>query len=500
VNDFTAWSKGLTITTDGDAVISHAGAAALRLAADRTGLTAALSRVLGRPGFIPGHDRGRVLVDTAVMMADGGNTMRGIDVLRHQPDLLGQVASPATVSRALGEVDQPTLERIDAARAEVRARVWDLIVARHGRIPPALVPSGDLGEQIVLRIDAHFIDVYSRKEQAGRLRGRYGLHPLAVMCDNTDECLAEQLRPGAAGANDADDHIALLTRAINQIPQPWRGNLLITADGAGATHKLLNWLTALNRPADGQDPGMRVEYTVGWPVDKHTGRAIAQLSPQGWTPMLAPDGAPGIPATLEAESGPLTVGEVAEITHLLAHLRHWPPGLRVFVRRVKPLRDTTPKPLPGTGQLELDLQQQAAGWRYEAFATNAPATRPDEHPQQVTAWLDARHRVHARVEDHFRVGNDTGADRLPSRRFTVNAAWHRTQAIACDLIAWLRLLGCDDALARTEPATLQYRIFHTPATLTHGGRRRRLNFPPHWPWTSHIQAIFQRLLTLPVPI
>ena len=59
-------------------------------------------------------------------------------------------------------------------------------------------------------------------------------------------------------------------------------------------------------------------------------------------------------------------------------------------------------------------------------------------------------------------------------------------------------LHCDDALARTEPATLQYRVFHTPATLTRGGRRRRLNFPPDWPWTGHIQAIFQRLFALTV--
>jgi hypothetical protein len=500
VNDFTGWSKGLTVTADGDSVISHAGAAALRLTADRTGLTTALSHALHRDGFTPGHDRGRVLTDTAVMMADGGNTVRGIDVLRHQRDLLGEVASAATVSRALAEVDQQGLQRMDAARAQVRARVWDLIVARHGRIPPARVPTGDLGGTIVLRIDAHFIDVYSRKEHAGRLRGRYGLHPMAVMCDNTDECLADQLRAGTAGANDAADHIALLSRAINQVPPAWRRNLLITTDGAGATHKLLNWLTSLDREPDGDDPGMRVEYSVGWPVDKNTGRAITLLPPEAWTPMLAADGLPGIPATLDAESGPDTVGEVAEITHLLAHLlRYWPPGLRVFVRRVKPLRDTTPKPLPGTGQLELDLQTRVAGWRYEAFATNAPATQPDENPEQVTAWLDGRHRVHARVEDHFRVGNDTGADRLPSRRFAVNAAWHRTQAIACDLIAWLRLLGCDDALARAEPATLQYRMFHTPATLTRGGRRRRLNLPPHWPWTGQLQAIFERLFALPVP-
>src|SRR6266568_4733820 len=188
------------------------------------------------------------------MMADGGNTVRGIDVLRHQPDLLGEVASPATLSRAFGEVDQAALDRIDAARAAVRARVWDLIVARHGRIPPARVPNGDLGDQIVLRIDAHFIDAYSRKEQAGRLRGRYGLHPLAVICDNTGECLAERLRPDTADANDADDHIELLTRAIAQIPPPRRRNLLITADGAGATHELLAWITSLNREPDARGP------------------------------------------------------------------------------------------------------------------------------------------------------------------------------------------------------------------------------------------------------
>ena len=39
-------------------------------------------------------------------------------------------------------------------------------------------------------------------------------------------------------------------------------------------------------------------------------------------------------------------------THLLTHLAGWPEGLRVFVRRVKPLRDTTPKPLTGVDQLE----------------------------------------------------------------------------------------------------------------------------------------------------
>src|SRR5206468_3894086 len=75
----------------------------------RTGLTTAPSRALYREDFTPGHDRGMVLADAAVMMADSGNTVRGIDVLRRQHDLLGDVASPAALSRAPDEVDQAAL-------------------------------------------------------------------------------------------------------------------------------------------------------------------------------------------------------------------------------------------------------------------------------------------------------------------------------------------------------------------------------------------------------
>jgi hypothetical protein len=31
----------------------------------------------------------------------------------------------------------------------------------------------------------------------------------------------------------------------------------------------------------------------------------------------------------------------------------------------------------------------------------------------------------------------------------------RPHAMACDLIAWVGFLGCDDSLARAEPATLR---------------------------------------------
>jgi hypothetical protein len=64
--------------------MSHVRAALLRLLADRSGLTQALSTGVARRGFVPGRDRGRVLADLAVMIADGGEAIADIDVLRHQ--------------------------------------------------------------------------------------------------------------------------------------------------------------------------------------------------------------------------------------------------------------------------------------------------------------------------------------------------------------------------------------------------------------------------------
>lgn len=85
------------MTGDGTGVVAHAGSAAVRLLADRTGLTGALSGAVARRGFTPGHDRGRVLVDVATMITAGGEAIADIDTLRHQEQVLGAVASAPTV-------------------------------------------------------------------------------------------------------------------------------------------------------------------------------------------------------------------------------------------------------------------------------------------------------------------------------------------------------------------------------------------------------------------
>jgi len=84
----TSWSAGLSVTGDGAGVVAHAGSGTVRMLAERTGLTGALSSALACGSFTPVHDRGQVLVDIAVMLADGGEAIADIDVLRHQAQVL----------------------------------------------------------------------------------------------------------------------------------------------------------------------------------------------------------------------------------------------------------------------------------------------------------------------------------------------------------------------------------------------------------------------------
>ncbi len=53
-------------------------------------------------------------------------------------------------------------------------------------------------------------------------------------------------------------------------------------------------------------------------------------------------------------------------------------------------------------------------------------------------------------------------------------------------------LTLDGDLAKAEPKTLRYRIFHAAARLVRGGRRRRLNAVT-WPWADAIITAWDRL-------
>lgn len=467
----TTWSTGLSVTADGVGVVAHAGSVALRLLADRVGLTAGLSAAMARRGFVPVHDRGRVLVDVAVMLADGGEAIADIDVLRHQGGpggVLGPVASPPTVWRALDEVTPASRKRVAKARARVRRHIWAQLAASADGIPASKVTDTDLGDVVVLDVDATIVVAHSEKEQAAATFKRtFGYHPLGVWCDNTQEFLAGMLRTGSAGSNTATDHIAVLGEAIAQVPGPYRKRLLIRSDGAGATHDLLDWIVA-----QGQVRGRTVEYSVGFAVTEQVRQAIAMVPRKTWTPAI------------DATGDPRDGGDVAELTGLLPTrlLAGWPPGMRVIVRRERPH--------PGA---QLSLFEERDGWRYQAFVTN---TRVGQ-----LGFLEARHRAHARVEDRIRHAKDTGLGRFPSREFGINQTWLLLTQIAADLIAWTRLLaltGEAEPFALCEPKALRYRFLHVPARLTHGARQRRLRIPKTWPWAAAVAAVFANIAAIPI--
>jgi hypothetical protein len=441
-------------------MVPLAGAVAVRLLADRVGLTDGLSAALARRGFSPGHDRGRVWVDVATMLVAGGEAIADIDTLRHQTALLGPVASAPTVWRTLDESSPAALTRAEKARAQTRRRVWALLP----RLPGSKVAGADLGDVVVLDVDATLVTAHSEKEQArATFKGGFGFHPIGVWCDNTTELLAAMLRPGNAGSNHAGDHIEVLGRAIAQIPARHRRRILVRADGAGATHELLDWLSG-----DAQVRGRRLEYSVGFPTKNQAlASAIATIPERAWTPAITADG--------EIRDG----ADIAEITGLV-DLRRWPAGMRVIIRRERPH--------PGA---QLSLLEEADGFRYQAFATNTATGQ--------LAFLEARHRAHARVEDRIKAAKDTGLGRLPSREYAINTAWLQIVAVAADLTAWLRLLALTGDLAIAEPKLLRFKMLQVPARLTHSGRRRKLRLPRHWPWADQILEAFRRIMIIPAP-
>ena len=155
----------LVVSADGENIVSHVGARLLSELADAVDLTVGLSVAMApTKQRRRGYDRGEVLVDLAVMIADGGDAISDLVVLRNQPELFGEVASTPTAWRTLEAVDTAALARIATARAQARRRVW--------------AAGADPGFYVI-DIDATLITAHSDKQGAAPTYKRgFGHHPL----------------------------------------------------------------------------------------------------------------------------------------------------------------------------------------------------------------------------------------------------------------------------------------------------------------------------------
>ena len=451
----------LVFAVGGRGVVSHAGGRLLVETARAVGLDTALSDGLAswRPTAV--HDPGKIVLDLAVSLVLGGRCPADVAVLRAVPQVFGPVASDATVSRTMA-----ALVADDGGRA-AEAAIWSalararVVAWRHGGVP---VQDG----MLVIDPDATLVTAHSAKQGAAKTFKRtHGHHPLLAYLDHgrggTGEPVAALLRPGNAGSNTAADHIAVLEQALAQLPdecvrrdEHGRRDILIRCDGAGATHRFLDWIHAR---------GMQfsVRFTLAGPDVVELATA---LPADAWAP---------------ARDDPAGVARVAEATDA-GWVAGWPPGSRLIVRREHPSSGAKHRQL---SICEID------GMRYTAILTNRPGLPADV--------LERDHRRHARVEDRIKDGKDTGLDHLPYADLATNRIWLAIVALAQTLLAHTARLALAGRWRVSSPKTLRHRLFACAGRLVRTGRRTRLDLADTWPWTPTIIDAVNRLAALPDP-
>ena len=213
-----------------------------------------------------------MLRDLAVMLADGGDCLSDLAVLRDQPALFGPVASTPTAWRVVERTasDPDGLARLRAARACARARAW--------------AAGGDPDvELLVVDADATLVSSHSDAKEgaAGTYKGSFGFAPLLAYLDRgpaPGEPLAGILRPGNAAPGAAADLVELVDLALAQLPADERP-VLVRSDSAGGSSKLAWHL---------RERG--IGFTLGMQVDAHVREAILAQPEVAWTPAVEPDG------------------------------------------------------------------------------------------------------------------------------------------------------------------------------------------------------------------
>ena len=430
------------IAADGEGLVSRSGTALIAELSDRLGLTDGFSRALAptreRSG---GHDRGRILRDLALTLADGGDCLADLGALREQPELFGPVASAPTAWRALAAcAEHGLLDGLRSARAAARAAAW-----RAGAAP---------GE-IVLDFDSHLVTSHSDKQQAAPTWKRgFGFHPLLCYLDAGSEALAGVLREGSAGANTAADHVEVLGLALEQIPADHLDRpMLVRSDSAGASH---DFAGACRETA--------IRFSLGFPITEAVRTAITDTAESAWQPAMLQDG--------EQREG----AAVCELSARV-ELSGWPEGTRLICRRERPH--------PGA-QLSFTDHE---GHRFQCLITDQEGTD--------LAALEARHRAHARVEDRIRCARETGLRNLPFHAFAPNEVWLELVLCAQDLLAWTQALLFEGELRVAEPKRLRQRILHVAGRLTRSARKTTLHLPRSWPWARALVSAFARLRLLP---
>jgi hypothetical protein len=443
------------VESGGKGVVAHVGLHALGSLADALGLGASLSSRIDHAGQrAPRHDRGKVLVQMALVLAGGGESCADVEHLRVQQGLFGDVASDSTVYRTFHEFDSDQRGEFARALCDVRSKVWAKLDVTSG--------------PVILDFDASLVMglAESKENAAPTYKGGFGFHPLFCFADLTGETLAAVLRPGNATAHNSFDHVSVLDAALAQLPGPIgvghrEGDeatsslhqIIARADNAGCTRGFLSACRARN-----------VNFCV-------TARSNAQLQSAIYAVSQRED----LWQPSRTQGGELRRGAaVCEVTDYL-DLKKMPSATRCIVRR---------EPLHPGAQRSLFPSDE---FRYWGFYTDC-----DGDPVE----LDLTMRAHAHVEDHIQRLKESGLTRFPFTSFEANANWLMTVAMAADLVRWFQLLCLDGSWKVARPKALRWEIFHAPGRIVRGARRIVIRLLDGWPTARQLLSAYQRITLL----
>ena len=319
----------------------------------------------------------------SVILADGGVAIGDLAVLRDQPGVFGPVASTGdgVAGAGLGR-RRRCWSRLKSARAAARERAW-LLRGEAGRPLPTVRCAGTVVPGLVIDMDATLVTCHSEKQgAAATFKHGFGYHPLLAWLDNTGEALAGMLRPGNATPTPPPTTSRSSTRRWRRSPtSTGTARRSWSAPTAPAPPRRCWRICGRLREQRGLDVSFSVGFPLTNPVKDAIGGCRRRRGRSRSTPPANParSTSPGCRSRRSPTSPACSRPDRGGLAG----------GMRVLVRRERPH--------PGA---QISVFEAHDGWRYQCLATDTPAGQ--------LAWLEARHRAHARVEDRIRNANRPG--------------------------------------------------------------------------------------------
>jgi hypothetical protein len=429
-------------------LVSDGGLVPVMALAERAGQPELLAEHV-RPGGECGVNAPAKVGCLVAGMAAGADSIDDMGLLRHgaMDVLFGGIRAPSTLGSHLRCYTWGNVLQIEQAGRELLCRL-----AR--RAP--LLPGADV--LAFVDIDSTQKRVYGHKKEGARfghtkIQGKSvlvrGLNALIAAVStplSAPVAAATRLRGGnAPSARGAEGLAAQAVRTARDCG--CSGTVIVRMDSAYYAAAVI---AAIRRNG--------ARFSVTTPVNAGIRAAIAAIPEDAWQAIAYPQ------AVWDDQLGCwVSDAEVAETgyTAFTSKKKELHVTARLIVRRV---RDKNPKAAPGQGEL-------FPAWRYHTVFTDSP---------YELVQAEEQHRGHAVIEQLLADLNDGPLAHLPSGKFTANAAWLATAAIAHNLLrAAATLAGRRHARARA--ATIRRDLVAVAArTARHSRGHLTLHLPEGW--------------------